>query len=710
MYQKQVFQNPDSSKSVLQIVHDFQFVALNLGRSVYEFSPEDSDEKRREHIKFRLDRLKKRGYAGVVMSVDNLNYLQDDEALERMAWAIDHANSLGLRVWIYDEQYYPTGAAGGLTLKDHPEHESMAMCCVEKDVVVKHNSGPIRIMSPYGHSGLKYAFAEDESGNRQEVSQWTDPAGNLCWDAPQGKWHLWCFFMRPHYEGSRRWATGRATRRYPNVADKASIARFLEVTFEPYERILGDRLKNKVEAIFTDEPTLQKYLPYPKDQDPETFQTYFPSVSIFDKPDLQIPIYPFVPWPRNLEENFAARCGYAVHSVLPEIFSRDWTETGKVRRDLFETLGAMFDEAYNGQFLEKLAQHQLDYSGHHLYEEGFHMHPYMFGDLMRNLGRMDVPGCDLLHSDPAQVRHSVACKLASSAAHMYGKSHVMIEASNMCDADQTFSPERIQLAMAMEYALGVDTITSYYGEELFDESGYRRFADYTARLGELVDGGTHVSQTLVYYPYEQMAALSAVAMEPVPPQAMEMDGSLQRLTVELLKKQVDFDYVNQEKLLECRCENGHILTPGGENPTSIVFPPVPFVDDVVAQWIADALAAGVRVIIDGDRREVRGLEGMDVGFTSESGLPASWDLQVEGEPLLTVLHRRSDDQDVYLVVNTGNADISKEASIPVTAQTMLLLDFDQGTETEISARVDSGRSFFQLNLPAGQARGFAVLK
>ena len=157
MYQKEAFLNPDSRRSVMQIPHDFQFVALNLPPHLYEFPEGTPDEARREHIKYRIDRMKDRGYAGIVINADWKNYLEDEEALQRLAWTIDYADSLGLRIWIYDEQYYPTGAAGNLTLRNHPEHNNMCMVCVEKDVTVKHNSGPIRIMSPYGHSGIKYA-------------------------------------------------------------------------------------------------------------------------------------------------------------------------------------------------------------------------------------------------------------------------------------------------------------------------------------------------------------------------------------------------------------------------------------------------------------------------------------------------------------------------------------------------------------------------
>ena len=703
MYQKDGFQNPDSSRSILQVVHDFQFVALNLDQKLYEFSEKDSDEKRREHIKFRLDRMKERGYAGVVMSVDNLNYLQDEEALERMAWAIDYADSLGLRVWIYDEQYYPTGGAGGLTLKEHPEHECAALCCVEKDVIVKPDYGPIRIMSPYGHSGLQYAIAEDEAGNRLDVSRWKDPAGSLCWDAPQGKWHLWCFFFRALYEGGGLVHALRSPRRYPNVADAASMARFLEVTYGPYERVLGDRLKNKVEAIFTDEPQMVYYAPYPSWKNPETARGKHPSLSIYDVPDLEIPIYPFLPWPRKVEETFEKRNGYSLIPQLPELYSEYSVETAKIRRDYFETIGAMVDHAYSGQFLEKFAQLNLLYSGHHDAEENFAIHPYRYGDLLHMMGRMDIPGCDMLYSAPDRVRHSTACKLASSAAHLYGKPHVMIEASNMLDKDQTYSLERFQLAMAMEYALGVDTITSYYGEELFTEEDYRRFMNYVARLSGVMDGGVHESQALVYYPYEQLASLSVVAKREWPAEITQLKESLQTLTEKLLSRQVDYDFVNLEKLLECVCENGAIRTPGGERPRALVFPSVSFVDDAVAKWIESALAAGVRVIIDGDQREVRGLEGMNVEFTSESGLPASWDLQVENEPLLTVNHHCGEDQDVYLIVNTGDTAISKAASIPAKTGSLKVLDLDRGTETAVCSRIDGDRCVFDLELAAGTA-------
>ena len=729
MYQKEAFLNPDPRRSVLQIPHDFQFVALNLPPHLYEFPEGTPDAARREHIKYRLDRMKDRGYAGVVVNADWKNYLEDEEALQRLAWTIDYADSLGLRIWIYDEQYYPTGAAGNLTLRDHPEHNNMCLVCVEKDVTVKHNSGPIRIMSPYGHSGIKYAFAADEAGNRQEVSQWTDPAGNLCWDAPQGKWHLWCFFLRPFYEHALYSQHIRAARRYVNVGDEAAIKRFLEVTYGTYERALGIERMKKVETVFTDEPSYLWHHTYPEGFDPDNNPTTYHSISVTDRPDLEVPDYPFFPWARGIEEAFEKHAGYSLIPHLPELYSHNFEGTGALRRAFAETLGIMFDHAYNDQFLETFAKYGIQYAGHHICEESIEMHPFIYGNFLHNLGRMDIPGCDLLYSAPDRTRHTMAGKFASSAAHHYGKKHTMIEASNMCDEPSAFvnkggdydwhsekdenrfewdgegfSVKDIELAMAMLHAMGVDKITSYYGEELFSEEGYKRYLRYTARLGQLLDDGIHESQALVYYPYEQEASLLVEGTYWYPEEARQIKESFHRIHEALLSAQVDFDFINQECLVNYPCANGQILTTCGERPTSIIFPAIPFVDEAVAEWIKAALAAGVRVIVDGERKEIKGLEGVNVEFTAESGLPTSWDLQVENEPLVTVFHRRSDDQDVYLVVNTGKTSISKEASIPAKAGELVVLDLDQGTETALPSRVDGGRRYFTLELPAGEAR------
>lgn len=74
-------------------------------------------------IDFQLEELKKQGMGCVFihprpgMITEYLN----DEWFEIIRYAYDKANSLGMKVWLYDENSYPSGFAGGHVRHDMPK-------------------------------------------------------------------------------------------------------------------------------------------------------------------------------------------------------------------------------------------------------------------------------------------------------------------------------------------------------------------------------------------------------------------------------------------------------------------------------------------------------------------------------------------------------------------------------------------------------------
>ena len=68
----------------------------------------------------QLSRYKDRGLGGVVCNVAFQDYLRSEENWKTLARAVAEFAKLGMVVWIYDEQGYPSGAAGGLVLKENP--------------------------------------------------------------------------------------------------------------------------------------------------------------------------------------------------------------------------------------------------------------------------------------------------------------------------------------------------------------------------------------------------------------------------------------------------------------------------------------------------------------------------------------------------------------------------------------------------------------
>ena len=140
------------------------------------------------------------GLGGLVCNVKFEDYLTSAENWQTLVTAVETCHDLGLVVWIYDEQGYPSGAAGGLVLQEHPEYEAME---------------------------LAYDPSRD------------DP-----------------FVVRPAYEYSHASNNYYAARRYINLLDDRAARCFVEKTHQQYWQRLQPLFGNTIQAAFTDEPSL----------------------------------------------------------------------------------------------------------------------------------------------------------------------------------------------------------------------------------------------------------------------------------------------------------------------------------------------------------------------------------------------------------------------------------------------------------------------
>ncbi len=180
----EAFRNPGLELRPLQIVHGFDF----LGSSP-------------EAIAAALERLRKVGIGGLVANVSFRDYLRSEAQWQTFLDGSRKAKEMGFHLWLYDEDGYPSGAAGGLTLEADEKFEA---------------AGLVRRMS-----------AEGKPEYRPERM----------------------------YEGTHCTENVYKKRRYINLLDEKAVAKFIEVTHEAYAKRVPD-LKGRFEAIFTDEPSL----------------------------------------------------------------------------------------------------------------------------------------------------------------------------------------------------------------------------------------------------------------------------------------------------------------------------------------------------------------------------------------------------------------------------------------------------------------------
>lgn len=661
----------DRKNGPLQIVHDFKFVALNVKDDYSELNNMIYDDKKAA-IFARLDKLFDNGYGGVVLNVDYNNYLQDVDSFKLLEEIIDYADNIGLKVWIYDEQYYPSGSAGGLTLKNHPELEGICLACVSDDFTVEE--APIRISSPLGYSELKFAVAVKikdgipDFSKRIDISQYKDLAGGLCWDAPDGEWRVYAFFCKVMYELTYLPQSLRASRRYPNLIDKRAFERFVDVTYKQgYEKHIKNDTLSKVEAVFTDEPSMYLYHKFRGEKQKTTFY----SVSIYDKPNANIEVYPYISWMIGLEKIFYDKFGYDFIISLPDMF--DDTENSKrVRTDFYTLITELTEDAFIMTNKEYLNSKGIKLSGHYYGEESFDKHPFLYGDLLNHLGGMDIPGCDRLNSDASMLRYSAALKMASSAAHINGKDKVMIEASNMFDKDQNITLDRMICAMNIIFSQGINVITSYYGENILPKNDLKKFTEYTAKVASVLEGGRVQTDTLLFYPYKEICA------KMIPESAVTecfsdvIDSIDMANSIEyLISRQISFDIINMEKLKKCKIEKGHIITDYGQVINRFVLPNISFVNEETSIYLNKLVHNNISVEFFGEIRKIEGLDFVpkfiDCNCKKSSKLN-------EFDPYINVMHKIYDEGEILFIANT--IDVDKEIIINIDSKKKSALIFN----------------------------------
>ena len=503
--------------------------------------------------------LKNCGLGGIVCNVHGKNYLRDEDQWTKFVAAVKAVRSVGLRIWIYDEDGYPSLGAGRVVLDGHHELESLALV-YDKDAV--------------------------------------EP-----------------FAIRPAYEYTHASNNYAAARRYPNPLDAAATKRFLAVTHEQYRTRLGKELFEQVEAFFTDEPSM---MGVNIGQIPEDVRG---RVWIDDPIDPNVKLLPMVSWGPDVVDRYREKYGEDLLVQRKSLFVGDSPEDRRIRRQFWSLLGELDKERFYGQIQDwchdagmsiptpqnPTALLRLASSGHTLHEENILCHVPLDGNKLQVLARMDLPGLDELNSDP-MVPFYGGWKTAGfpcSAATLTGRRLVMTEVS---DFAQKMGGEKkpvdltwMQAATAWQAAWGVTEFTLYYRIEDRTEEIYRQYGDFVGRINAVLRNAVPYRPVLLYYPIENLQEEYIPTAEPFSLQtqsavARKTVESFERLGTHLTRTQIPFTIIDSEFLAKTEFKDGALEIAGSRFHTLIlpdVEPP-----KAVAEKIDALRKNGFRVLFD----------------------------------------------------------------------------------------------------------------
>lgn len=377
------------------------------------------------------------------------------------------------------------------------------------------------------------------------------------------------------YEGTHATANFYEERRYINVLDSAAVATFLDVTHAQYARVL-DPLATYVEAFFTDEPSL---------------------ISAYVPRDRTFP--PTLPWHSSLPELFRKQKGYDLTTHLESLFRDTGAMDRKIRCDFYEVVAELCADNYFGRLQRWCQAHHVLSSGHLLGEETLYWQTVFDGDPFASYRRFDIPGIDMILSDPEKIladHFFIVPEVAASAARVNNKRRVMCEISDFF-GDMEGHPASISqmcCTAGILYALGVtDLVCMYpiplkpYGEAQqtasapkpsFSDEEYRLYTDCVTRLRTQFLKGTRAASVAVLHPLRTIWAHfvpSHRSMYEPHPEAIVQSVNEAFLTLcrTLLTHAIDFDVLDETSVMHARVEKGAMRI-GQQTYRAMVLPPM----------------------------------------------------------------------------------------------------------------------------------------
>ena len=443
-----------------------------------------------ERVRVELAKLLDVGIGGIIVNVGYEDYLDNEDAWDRFLVGVRTAAELGMRIWIYDENGYPSGTAGGKVLQGHPELEAIGL----KKMIVPVSERSLVISLPDPRGVLLGVYGIQADGQRERVP--VEPGNSQARITTDGFQSIEVYFVAPLYEGTHAAGNYSSARRYVNLLNRKAVERFLDLTHAKYfEKIPAD-LRRHVEAFFTDEPSLMAH----------AADGPVPSV-VEDPLNLDLPLFPSVPWCEEMETKFMDSHGYALAGHIPALFSGQGDHERRIRRDFWQTVSRLYETAYAEQMADACGALGIDCSGHFLGEDSLLQQVILHGDLIQGLEHFHRPGLDLLSCNPELFQnHILTHKSALSASFFGSRKRVMSETSNFIELygnhKRSLGTPEIKCVLALQYLLGVRDFAMLFEWRRFAPEAYREINDFTGLLVETGEDKAYVPAVAVYLPIE----------------------------------------------------------------------------------------------------------------------------------------------------------------------------------------------------------------
>ena len=481
-------------------------------------------------LRRQIGYLKEMGFGGYHMHsrVGMASEYLGEEFMQMVSACVDEAKKQDMLAWLYDEDKWPSGYAGGLVTKDPKYAQRIAVFCPEGLRLPEFMPKDKAIAEGECYYIASYDIVLNENGEliSYKIIDKDEKATGFKWTVfsqaqPKSGWH----------NGER----------YVDTLSKEAIDKFIEVTHKRYKEVIGDEFGNRVPAIFTDEPNF-----YCKE-----------TLKFATSTDSRVNM----PWTPKLPELFKEETGIDIIEKMPELL---WDlpdgEISRFRYLYHNYITELFTVCFCDNIGKWCEENNIMLTGHVLREDTLMSQTSSVGEAMRTYRGFQLPGIDTLcDQDTALFNCAKQCQ---SAVHQQGNEGMLSELYGVTNWDFDFRHHKLQ--GDWEAALGVTvrvphlSWVSMAGEAKRDYPAsinyqspwykeYKYIEDHYSRLNTALTRGKADVKVGVIHPVESYW-LHWGPSENTSDIRVQMDERFSNLCQWLLFGTVDFDYISEARL------------------------------------------------------------------------------------------------------------------------------------------------------------------
>ncbi len=473
----------------------------------------------------QIDILKEMGFDGYFMHSRvglQTEYLGKDW-FDLINVCADYGESIGMESYLYDEDRWPSGTAGGI-VTEKPENRMKFIEMTIGDTYTPVESEIITfacVLTDKGYDSCRVIDNTDRLRAGESVVSFSVVE----------------MTKSNFYNGFT----------YADTMRRETTDEYISVTHEAYKQNCGDRIGGTIKGVFTDEPNRG---------------SLFSGFSGGGNNR--------APFTDMLFDAFKARYGYDLKEKLAELFLVK--EIRPVKWHYCEMIQSLFLENFLIPIYEWCGENNMSLTGHVIQEDSLSAQIALQGSLMRSYEYMHEPGIDVLTE---WNKNYWIAKQLSSVARQLGKKKCLSELYGCTGWQMNFMSHKNvgdwQALFGINerchhlswYTMQGEAKRDYPASILHQSAWYKDYKyveDYYERLNYALNYGDTEQELLVIYPIESVSsriyAGCFTGLSAADETMKNIEKMFRAVFMKLVGARIDFDYADEDILARHGSVNG----------------------------------------------------------------------------------------------------------------------------------------------------------